>query len=102
MATSVSGRAPRAPARRGFGAIKLYAPLLTPFFQCRLFGDDPVAEPRCAAGGRSSIVRPDRPSSIVRPKAEYRENEIAEAPPSRLERVGLIAQRASRTRIRRE
>jgi transposase len=28
--------------------------------------------------------------------------ERAEAPPSRLERVGLIAQRASRTRIRRE
>ena len=58
-------------------------------------------------GGRSSNniisnVRRERPSSIVRPQGEYRENEIAEAPPSRLERVGLIAQRASRTRIRRE
>ena len=47
-----------------------------------------------------SNVRRERPSSIVRPQGEYRENEIAEAPPSRLERVGLIAQRASRTRIR--
>jgi hypothetical protein len=32
---------------------------------------DPVAEPRCAAGGRSSniiiSVRPERPSSIVAP-----------------------------------
>jgi hypothetical protein len=68
--------------------------------------DHPVAEPRGAAGGRSSniiiiSVRRERPSSGVRPKAEYRLNEIAEAP-SRLERVGLIAQRASRTRIRRE
>ncbi len=57
-------------------------------------------------GGRSSNiisnVRRERPSSIVRPQGEYRLNEIAEAPPSRLERVGLIAQRASRTRIRRE
>jgi hypothetical protein len=39
--------------------------------QCRLFGDDPVAEPRSAAGGRSSniiiSVRRQRPSSIVRP-----------------------------------
>jgi hypothetical protein len=25
-------------------------------FQCRLFGDDPVAEPRSAAGGRSSNI----------------------------------------------
>ena len=49
-----------------------------------------------------SNVRRERPSSIVRPQGEYRENEIAEAPPSRLEQVGLIAQRASRTRIRRE
>jgi hypothetical protein len=41
-----------------------------PEFQCRVFGDDPVAEPRCAAGGRSSSIigRPDRPSSIVRPQ----------------------------------
>ena len=54
--------------------------------------DHPVAEPRRAA--------PDATS--VRPKAEYRLNEIAEAPPSRLERVGPITQRASRTRIRRE
>ncbi len=58
-------------------------------------------------GGRSSNniisnVRRERPSSIVRPQGEYRLNEIAEAPPSRLERVGLIAERASRTRIRRE
>ncbi len=58
-------------------------------------------------GGRSSNniisnVRRERPSSIVRPQGEYPLNEIAEAPPSRLERVGLIAQRASRTRIRRE
>jgi hypothetical protein len=30
-----------------------------------------------------------------RPKAEYRENEIGEAPPSRLERVGLIAGRSA-------
>jgi hypothetical protein len=48
------------------------------------------------------IDRSKRPSSSVHPKAEYRLNEIAEAPPSRLERVGLIAQRASRTRNRRE
>jgi len=37
---------------------------------------DPVAEPRCAAGGRSSniiiisSVRRERPSSIVRPQPE--------------------------------
>jgi hypothetical protein len=45
------------------------------------------------------IDRSKRPSSIVRRKAQYRLNEIAEAPPSRRQRVGLIAQRASRTRI---
>ena len=44
------------------------------------------------------IDRSKRPSSSVRPKAEYRLNEIAEAPPSRRERVGLIVGRASRTR----
>jgi len=57
MATSASSRAPRARAR-GFGAIEVNA-------------HDPVAEPRCAAGGRSSniiiCVRPERPSSIVAP-----------------------------------
>jgi hypothetical protein len=58
---------------------------------------DPVPETRGAAGGLSSNI-----IISVRPKAEYRLNEIAEAPPSRLERVGLIAQRASRTRIRLE
>ena len=42
------------------------------------------------------------PPAFARPQGEYRLNEIAEAPPSRLERVGLIAQRASRTRIRSE
>jgi hypothetical protein len=36
------------------------------------------------------IDRPERPSSIVRPK-----NEIAAAPPSRRERVGLIAGRSA-------
>ena len=34
---------------------------------------------------------PRRPPPAFAPKGEYRENEIAEAPPSRLERVGLIA-----------
>jgi hypothetical protein len=75
-----------------------------------VFGEDPVAEPRCTppiqrapgAAAAATSVRPERPSSSVRPKAEYRLNEIGEAPPSRLERVGLIAQRASRARIRRE
>jgi hypothetical protein len=63
-----------------------------------------AADHTIAAGAAAAAtsVRPERPSSIVRPKAEYRLNEIAEAPPRRLERVGLIAQRASRTRIRRE
>ncbi len=68
---------------------------------------NPARARRRRRGARSSNniisnVRRERPSSIVRPQGEYRENEIAEAPPSRLERVGLIAQRASRTRIRRE
>ena len=37
------------------------------------------------------IVRRQRPSSSVCPKAEYRENEIGEAPPqARLERVALL------------
>ena len=66
-------------------------------FQCRLFGDTPYLPARARRRGGSD--RPERPSSIVRPKAEYRLNEIAEAPPSRRERVGLIA---SRARIRRE
>jgi hypothetical protein len=56
------------------GAIIKLRTLLTPFFQCRLFGDDPVAEPRCAAGGRSSniiiSVRRERPSSIVCPASD--------------------------------
>jgi hypothetical protein len=56
----------------------------------------------CPGNDESAGNRPERPSSIVRPQGEYRLNEIAEAPPSRRERVGLIAQRASRTRIRRE
>ena len=47
-----------------------------PFFQCRLFLGVPV--PRSA-----------------RPKAEYRLNEIAEAPPSRRQRVGLLDQRGA-------
>jgi hypothetical protein len=34
------------------------------------------------------IDRSKRPSSIVRRKAQYRLNEIAEAPPSRRQRVG--------------
>ena len=44
-----------------------------PEFQCRVLGDDPVAEPRGAAGSRSNIiisVRRERPSSIVRPQPE--------------------------------
>ena len=74
-------------------------------FQCRLFGDDPVAEPRCTPPHRRPIQRapafaPNARAPSFAPKAEYRLNEIAEAPPSRRERVGLIAQRASRTRIR--
>jgi len=73
-----------------------------PFFQCRLFGDTPYLAARARRRGGRMIDRSKRPSSIVRPKAEYRLNEIAEAPPSRRQRVGLIAQRASRTRIRRE
>ena len=75
---------------------------LTPFFQCRLFGDTPYLAARARRRGGRMIDRSKRPSSIVRPKAEYRLNEIAEAPPSRRQRVGLIAQRASPTRIRRE
>ncbi len=37
-----------------------------PEFQCRVFGDDPVAERPAAASSIS--VRPDRPNSIVRPQ----------------------------------
>ena len=47
--------------------------------QCRLFGDDPVAEPRCAAGSRSSniiIDRPQRPSASVRPQPDFHEKEF--------------------------
>ena len=44
---------------------------------------------RARRRGAGMIDRSKRPSSIVRPKAEYRLNEIAEAPPSRLEQVGL-------------
>jgi hypothetical protein len=40
-------------------------------------------------------------ATSVRPEAEYRLNEIAEAPPSRLERVGLIAERVARLRLAR-
>ena len=46
-------------------------------FQCRLFGDTPYLAARARRRGG-------------RPKAEYRENEIGEAPPSRLERVGSV------------
>ena len=41
-----------------------------PEFQCRVLGDDPVAEPRGAAGSRSNIiisVRRERSGKIVRP-----------------------------------
>jgi len=55
----------------------------------------PGAETAATSGRR------ERPSSIVRPKAEYRLNEIGEAPPSRLERVGLIAERVARLRLAR-
>jgi hypothetical protein len=81
-----------------------------PFFQCRVFGDDPVAEPRCAAGGRSSniiiSVRPERPSSIVRPQPDSAKTESAKkklrrrpaAAPRRprRKRVGPIAGRSAR------
>jgi hypothetical protein len=47
--------------------------------------DDPVAEPRCAAGGRSSniiiiIVRPERPSSIVRPEPDSAKTKLRRRP----------------------
>ena len=72
-------------------------------------GDDPVAEPRGAAGGRSSniiiSVRRERPSSIVRPQPESCPTCLwvapivaidgGQPPPSRRERVGLIAGRSA-------
>ena len=70
---------------------------------------DPVAEPRGAAGGRSSniiiSVRPERPSSIVAPQPHSLDGAAvdltivrpaAAAPPRRLEQVGPIAGRSDR------
>ena len=79
-------------------------------FQCRLFGVDPVAEHRAARGRRRGtpsppaprrphdpIVRPERPSSSVRPRnQEFLDGAAvdltivrpaAAAPPRRLEQV---------------
>ena len=68
-----------------------------PEFQCRLFGDGPVAEP-AAAGGRSNIiiisVRPNRRERIA-PKKKWRRRPAAAAPPRRLNqiaRVGLLTE----------
>jgi hypothetical protein len=67
-------------------------------FQCRLFGDTPYLAARARRrGGRTSFAANARAPAIVRPEAEYRENEIGEAPPSRRQQA-----RPSRTRIRRE
>ena len=85
-----------------------------PEFQCRVLGDDPVAEPRGAAGSHSNIiisVRRERPSSIVRPQPEscpfrfgvvslgpvygWHPLEVATAASRRRQRVGLIAGRSA-------
>jgi len=62
-----------------------------------------VAEPRCAAGGRSKrssiiiiIVRPERPSSIVRPEPDSAKTKLQRRPAAaqrrpRRQRVGPIA-----------
>ena len=60
-------------------------------------GDDPVARRRRGDHAIIIGIRPERPSSIVRPESEYLEKEllekeIGEAPPSRLERVGLLTE----------
>jgi hypothetical protein len=41
-----------------------------PQFQCRVFGDDPVAEPRCAAGAADHTV--ERPIARAPPFAPNR------------------------------
>ena len=78
--------------------------------------DDPVAEPRCAAGSRSSnisiSVRPERPSSSVRPQPKFHEKEFpdfhekefrdldsATAASRRRQRVGRIAGRSADRRL---
>jgi hypothetical protein len=53
-------------------------------FQCRVFGDDPVAERPAAA----SSFAPDRPSSIVRPQPKNKES--ATAASRRRQRVALL------------
>ena len=67
---------------------------ITLIFQCRLFSMTPCLAERAARRRPHPhviiSVRRERPSSIVRPK-----NEIAEAPPSRREWVGLIAGRSA-------
>ena len=55
--------------------------------------DDPITEPRSAAGGRSSniiiSVRPERPSSSVRPKRNIAKTESANRRPGRRQRVAV-------------
>ena len=67
-------------------------------FQCRVFGDDPVAEPRCAAGSRSSNII----ISSVRPEPDFHEKEFgmtATAASRRRQRVGRIAGRSADRRL---
>jgi hypothetical protein len=84
------------------------SPLRRRMIEDMMLGDDPVAEPRGAAGSRSNIiisVRRERPSSIVRPQPEscpfrfgvvslgpvygWHPLEVATAASRRRQRVGL-------------
>jgi len=70
---------------------------------------DPVPPELTRRRGDHTIIigiRPERPSSSVRPRIgisrkRTREKEIGEAPPSRLEPVGLLAERVARLRLAR-
>ncbi len=75
--------------------------MITLIFQCRVFSMTPRGCARARnwrlkvyAGSPYLAARARRrPSSSVRRKTEYRLNEIAEAPPSRRQRVALIVGR---------
>ena len=87
LLTDVAGSA--RPSRAGIGASKVNAGKYRRSFSAACLVMPRTSQRARRRGGRTSVHR-ERPSSIVRHK-----NEIAEAPPSRRQRVGLIVGRSA-------
>ena len=103
---SVSAK-PAASRARGFGANKVNALPLLLIFQCHASAMTPWLNRGAAATTPSSSASaPNARAPSCAPELEYLEKEllekeIGEAPPSRLERVGLLAERVARLRLAR-